>query len=52
MTQPSTQPSFIDLLQNADFRADLADYEMHAAQNHPAAEELWEYIRDTYGWEL
>jgi hypothetical protein len=50
--QTHNDMSFTDLLKNPAFCADLADYEMHAAQGHPAAEDLWEHIRDTYGYEI
>ena len=44
--------TFTDLLQNPDFRAALNDYEWHAAQDHPAAEDIWEYIKREFDYEL
>ena len=44
--------SFTDLLKNASFAADYADYEMHSAQGHPAAQDIAEWIKKEYNYEV
>ena len=44
--------SFTDLLNNAGFRADYADYEMHNAQGHPATQDIAEWIRKEYNYQV
>lgn len=43
-------PSFSELLKNESFCASMADYELHAAQNHPAALDIAEYIQKEFGY--
>ena len=46
------KPSFTNLLNDANFRADYADYEMHSAQGHPAAKDIAEWIQKEYNYEV
>jgi hypothetical protein len=48
MNKPTPTP-LCELLKDSDFRADLADYEMHAAKDHPAAKDLAAWILTMWG---
>lgn len=43
-------PSFTDLLNDPHFYAINQDYEWHLSMNHPAAEELAEYMLNTWNY--
>ena len=52
-TNPNTMTSFTDLLKNASFvKAEYADYEMQIAQGHPAAQDIAEWIKKEYNYEV